>query len=57
MSEAEGNFAYWVQAYAEDLAKNRDPNDFGMRWMHGQIVQWREAVEAERAEHVGSPKQ
>lgn len=49
MTEAEENFAYWVQSYANDLAKNRDPSEFGMRWMAHQIEEWRETVEAQRS--------
>ena len=33
MNEAEENFSYWVKAYAEDLAKGRDPSEFGMKWI------------------------
>jgi hypothetical protein len=45
MSEAEENFAYWVESYATDLANGRDPCEFGMKWMAHQIEEWREAVE------------
>lgn len=48
-TEAEENYAYWVKSYAEDLAANRDPDNFGMQWMRKQIAEWREIVEAERA--------
>jgi hypothetical protein len=46
MSEAEENYAYWVKSYADDLARGRDPSEFGMQWIRHQIAEWREAVEA-----------
>ena len=48
LTEAQENFAYWVQAYNEDLAKGRDPCEFGMRWMAGQIEQWRKAADSDQ---------
>lgn len=47
-TEAEENYAYWVKSYADDLIKGRDPCQFGMRWMYHQIVEWEEAINAER---------
>lgn len=54
MTEAEENYAYWVAVYAEDLTRGRDPTEFGMKWMQGQITQWRETVESE-AKTVSQP--
>lgn len=48
MTEAEENYAYWVKSYADDLARGRDPCEFGMSWMLHQIDEWRLAVEVER---------
>ena len=49
MTDAEETLFYWKQAYADDLAKNRDPAEFGMRWMAYQIAEWEAAVEKESA--------
>jgi hypothetical protein len=48
MTEAEENFAYWVESYATDLANGRDPTEFGMKWMAYQIKIWGDTVETER---------
>ena len=47
-AEAEANFAYWTEAYATDLLRGRDPNEFGMRWMAHQIAEWRDEAERQK---------
>lgn len=41
---AKENLEYWERSYADDIARGRDPSDFGMRWMSAQIETWRKVV-------------
>lgn len=40
---AQDEIDYYTKAYADDLAAGRDPCEFGMVWMQGQIRQWKKA--------------
>ena len=49
MTEAEEALSYWEKTHADDLAKGRDPCDFGMSWMRHQISEWEKTVNSEKS--------